>query len=88
MLASAPLGRTSAFQRVRGRPLPDWARQIDCTTWNQIFLKYVISHPAVAVAVPSVNKAEQVVEYTNASRGRLPDEIVRNTIELTYGASS
>jgi len=88
VLATAPLGRTSALQRVRGRPLPDWARTIDCTTWNQIFLKYVVSHPAVVAAVPAANRAEQVVEYNNAARGRLPDERVRETIELNYGKST
>lgn len=86
VLLSQPLGRTSALARVRGRPLPDWAREMDATTWTQIFLKYVVSHPAATVAVPATARVEQLIEYNGAARGRLPDEVMRRTIEQYYDA--
>jgi hypothetical protein len=40
-------GAPACSGRVSGRPLPDWAAEIDATSWAQVFLKYVVSHPAV-----------------------------------------
>jgi aryl-alcohol dehydrogenase-like predicted oxidoreductase len=41
VLVYAPFGRTRLWRRVRGREVPDWAREFDATTWAQFFLKYV-----------------------------------------------
>jgi aryl-alcohol dehydrogenase-like predicted oxidoreductase len=61
------------FQTVEGRPLPDWAADIDCTSWGQIFLKYVLSHPAVTCAIPATGKLKHLQDNLAAARGRLPD---------------
>ena len=34
------------------RPLPDWAAEIDRTSWAQFLLKFVVSHPAITCAIP------------------------------------
>ena len=57
VLACFPFGgnvgpdRTSVGSRIFGRagttPLPDWAADFDATTWGQVFLKFVVSHPAI-----------------------------------------
>ena len=48
------------FGRVKGRALPDWAAEIDAESWAQVFLKYVVSHPAVTVAIPGTPRCESV----------------------------
>ncbi len=52
------------FSRVAGRPLPDWAAEIGAKTWGQIFLKYVVSHPAVTVAIPGMTQASRISRTT------------------------
>ncbi|MEQ8195576.1 MAG: aldo/keto reductase, partial [Rhodospirillales bacterium] len=39
--------RASQFKKAGGKPLPAWAKDFDCTSWGQFFLKFVLSHPAV-----------------------------------------
>lgn len=86
ILTALPFGRTSVFRKVEGKPLPDWAREINCTTWAQICLKYVVSHPAVTVAIPGTTKVEHLADNLGAARGRLPDAAMRQRIERDYDA--
>ncbi len=77
VLAYLPFGRTSLFRRVGDRPLPDWAKEFDATTWAQFFLKYVISHPAVTVVTPSTSQARNMLDNLGGGAGRLPDQAMR-----------
>jgi aryl-alcohol dehydrogenase-like predicted oxidoreductase len=86
VVTALPFGRTSAFQKVQNRPVPDWAREIDCTTWAQIFLKYLVSHPAVTVAIPGTTSVDHLTDNLGAARGRLPDAALRQRIEREYDA--
>src|ERR1051325_1240813 len=47
VLINLPFGRPRGFKRVRDPAIPDWAKEIAATTWAQVFLKYIVSHPAV-----------------------------------------
>ncbi|MCR5877944.1 aldo/keto reductase [Phenylobacterium sp. J367] len=76
-----PFGRGRLFQATQGRPLPDWAKEIDCTTWAQVFLKYVVSHPAVTTAIPGMAQARYVDDNLGAARGRMPDAAMRTRME-------
>lgn len=86
ILTALPFGRTSVFQKVKDKPLPDWAKEIDCATWAQIFLKYLVSHPAVTVAIPGTTKVEHLVDNLGASRGRMPDTAMRQRMERDFDA--
>jgi aryl-alcohol dehydrogenase-like predicted oxidoreductase len=86
VLTALPFGRTSVFQKVQNKPLPAWARDIDCTTWAQVFLKYNVSHPAVTVAIPGTTSLDHLAENIAASRGRMPDAAMRQRIEREFDA--
>ena len=86
VLVNLPFGRTSVFRKVEGKPLPAWAAEIDCTTWAQVFLKYIVSHPAITCAIPGTAKVEYLVDNLGAARGRLPDAAMRKRIEAFYDA--
>ena len=74
-------GRSSLFDIVGDRPLPDWAAEFDCATWGQFFLKYSISHPAVTCAIPGTRQVEHVNDNFGAAFGRLPDAALRRRQE-------
>ena len=76
-LINRPFARGSLFRKVRGKPLPDWASEFDCTSWAQFFLKFVVSHPAATCAIPATSKARHMKDDMDAGFGRLPDLALR-----------
>lgn len=81
VMINLPFGRGRLFNAVQGKKLPEWAAEIDCATWAQFFLKYIVSHPAVTCAVPGMAKAEYVNDNLGAARGRLADASMRRRME-------
>lgn len=61
------------FAQVKGRALPPWAAEFDCTSWAQFFLKYVISHPAVTCVIPATSNVKHQLDNLRGGTGRLPD---------------
>lgn len=79
-------GAASMFSRVSGRPLPDWAAEFDASSWAQVFLKYIVSHPAVTAAIPGTTQRRNLEDNQGAGRGRLPDAATRRRIEQYWDA--
>ena len=80
VITNRPFQEGALIRRVEGRPLPDWAREIDARTWAQVILKFVISHPAVTCAIPATSVIAHARENVDAARGRLPNEELRKRI--------
>ena len=59
------------------RVLPTWAADIGCASWSEFLLKFVISHPAVTLAVPGTTKMAHMESNIKAARGVLPDAATR-----------
>ena len=77
VLVYTPFGRTRLWQRVKGREVPDWAREFDASSWAQFFLKYVAAHPAVTAITPATSRPANMADNMGAARGRLPDAAMR-----------
>jgi len=80
VLVLSPFESGALFRRVKGVALPAYAADIDCTSWAQIFLKFLLGHPAVTCPLPASDKASHVEDNLGALRGRLPDEKLRDRI--------
>jgi len=76
-LINRPYQRGSLFRKVRGKPLPTWATDIDCASWGQFFLKFIASHPGVTCIIPATSKLKHMVDNMAAGYGRLPEESTR-----------
>lgn len=72
------------FARVNGRELPSWAADIDCSSWAQVFLKYVISHPAVTCVIPASSDPRHMADNLLAGIGRMPDTAQRARIAAYF----
>ena len=68
-----PLERGDLFRRVRRHALPDWAREFDCTSWAELFLKYVLAELAVTCAIPATGNPDHMKDNLAAGFGTLPD---------------
>jgi diketogulonate reductase-like aldo/keto reductase len=82
VLANRPLGgdTRSLMTRLRDRPLPAWAGEIDCASWAQLILKFVVSHPAVTCAIPATSRPDHLLDNLQAGTGRMPDPDMRERI--------
>lgn len=88
VLGNVPLGgrRGSILPKVANRLLPDWAAEIDATSWAQVLLKYNVSHPAITAVIPGTTKLAHLRDNQRAGRGRLPDAALRKKIEAYWDA--
>jgi diketogulonate reductase-like aldo/keto reductase len=88
VLVERPFEAGSLLRDVRKRPLPAWAAEIDCTSWAQVLLKFILGHPAVTCPIPATANPEHMADDVRAGFGRLPDESFRRRIvaELTGGS--
>ena len=61
--------------------------KLDCTSWAQVLLKFILGHPAVTCPIPATANPEHMADDIRAGYGRLPDESFRRRIvaELTGG---
>jgi aryl-alcohol dehydrogenase-like predicted oxidoreductase len=92
VLINSPLGgrrgAASVFSRVANRPLPDWAAEIDAQSWAQVFLKYVVSHPAVTCALSGTTQLKHLDDNLRGARGRLPDAAMRVRMEKYWDSNT
>ena len=86
VIANYPLASGSALRAVSGQPLPGWAAEIDCTSWSQLLLKFVVSHPAITCAIPGTGNPAHMADNVRAGFGRMPDETMRNRIAACCAA--
>jgi aryl-alcohol dehydrogenase-like predicted oxidoreductase len=84
ILANLPLGRATLLKKMAERPLPDWTKEINVSTWAQFLLKYVVSHPAVTCAIPGITQLEHMDDNMQAARGVLPDAAMRKRMEEVW----
>ena len=73
VLVNRPFGGGGLMRKLSGRPLPAWARDIGCTSWAQILLKFVLAHPAVTCAIPGTSKPEHMRDNIQAGTREYPD---------------
>ncbi len=86
VLINRPYQRGDLFRKVKGRQLPDWAAEIDCASWGQFFLKFIVAHPAVTCVIPATAKVHHLQDNMGAGFGRLPDAATRKRM-LDYFAA-
>lgn len=80
VLVMRPFGEGALFHGVRREPLPDWATDAGCASWSELFLKFVLSHPAVTCAIPATSNPEHLAENVAAGSGPDLDETARRKL--------
>jgi len=73
------------FSRVEGKALPEWAGEFGATSWAQVFLKFVLAHPAVTCVITATGKLRNLVDNLGAGIGALPNEKQRKQIIAAIG---
>jgi diketogulonate reductase-like aldo/keto reductase len=80
VIVNRPFRQGDLTQALQAQPLPAWAAELGCTSWAQIILKFIVSHPAVTCAIPATTRVDHVRENMAAAREPLPDAAMRARI--------
>lgn len=86
VIANRPFGKAALFAKVRGKALPPWAAEIDCASWAQYFLKFIVSQPQIVCAIPATARLDHLLDNMAAGRGRLPDAAMRRRMSAHLAA--
>ena len=77
VIINRPFQRGDLIDELKDKPLPGWAKTIDCKSWPQFLLKFVVSHPAVTCAIPATTQVVHCQENMAAALSPLPDMAMR-----------
>jgi len=80
-----PFGGGGLLARVGKTPLPAWAAEIDCTSWAQLLLKFVLAQAAVTVVIPGTGRPQYMADNVRAGSGPLPDKAMCARIVAAVG---
>lgn len=83
VIVNRPFDDGLFFRKVKNKPLPDYAKEFDCTSWAQFALKYVLAEPLVNVVIPATGNPEHLRENMAAGCGKLPDRDLRQRMRKT-----
>jgi diketogulonate reductase-like aldo/keto reductase len=78
VLVMRPFEEGALFRAVKGRALPGWAAELGATSWSQVFLKFILAHPAVTAVIPATANPDHVSENLRAGFGPMPDAALRS----------
>lgn len=87
VIINRPFRRGALISEMKGRALPGFAADIGVDTWPQFFLKWVISNPAVTVAIPATSKLDHMKENMAVMAGPMPDAKMRQRMVEAFEAS-
>ena len=77
VIVNRPFAEGALFAQVRGKALPEWAREAGIASWAQYFLKWIVGHAAVTCAIPGTGRVDHMRDNLAAGRGALPDAALR-----------
>jgi diketogulonate reductase-like aldo/keto reductase len=84
VLINRPFEEGALFTRVRGRKLPGYATELGCTSWAQVFLKFIVSHPAVTAVIPATSRVSHMQDNLQAAFGPIPDKALRERMAKDF----
>lgn len=80
VIVNRPFIAGKLLRQLQKQRLPEFAAELRCTTWAQLLLKFVISHPAVTCVIPATSDVIHLRENMQAATLPLPDEALRARI--------
>ncbi len=85
-MINRPFQRGALFSKTRGQALPAVAADIDCSSWAQFFLKFILAHPAVTCIIPATSRVSHMEDNMGAGFGRVPDADQRDEMLRAFQA--
>ena len=76
-MINRPYQQGALFGKSHGHTLPALAAELDCSSWAQFYLKFILGHPAVTCIIPATDIPSHMADNMLANFGRVPDATQR-----------
>jgi diketogulonate reductase-like aldo/keto reductase len=86
VLVNRPFRQGDLLEQLARHKLPAWAGEMGCSSWAQVALKFVVSHPAVTCAIPATSQVAHLRQNMGAALGPLPDAALRERMSRDVAA--
>jgi diketogulonate reductase-like aldo/keto reductase len=73
VLVNRPFDEGALFRQVKGKALPAWAQEFDCSSWGSFFLKFILANPSVTCVIPGTSNPKHLADNLTAGIGKLPN---------------
>jgi diketogulonate reductase-like aldo/keto reductase len=87
VIVNRPFEEAALLRGVRGRAVPLWAAEYDAISWAELFLKYIVGHPAVTCVIPATRSDEHMRDNLRAGASRLLSESERASLAARLSAA-
>jgi diketogulonate reductase-like aldo/keto reductase len=77
VVINRPFMNGAYFDRLEGKPLPEWAREFGCETWAQFSLKYILANPSLTCVLTETSNPKHMEENVLTAAGQFPNEAQR-----------
>ncbi|MBV1809463.1 aldo/keto reductase [Pseudomonas viridiflava] len=69
VICNRPFGGGGLLSRLKDKPLPGWAAQVEVNSWPQLALKFLLANPAVTCVIPGTGNPRYMAENVGAGFG-------------------
>ncbi|MFK8007259.1 MAG: aldo/keto reductase [Saprospiraceae bacterium] len=80
VLINRPYEGGSLFKKMKGKEIPTWAKEFEAESWGQIFLKFILAHPAVNCVIPGTSKVKHMKDNVQAGFGKYPNQTMQKRL--------
>ena len=84
VIINTPFDGGALFRRVKDKPIPPWAGDLDINSWGQYFLKFILGHPAVTCVIPGTSNPKHLIDNMGAGYGIIPDASTRQKMKTYF----
>jgi|SRR6185369_8406228 diketogulonate reductase-like aldo/keto reductase len=73
VLINRPFMNGTYFDKLKERPLPDWAAEFDCKTWAEFSLKYILANRTVTCVLTETSNPQHMADNVQTATGPVPN---------------
>jgi diketogulonate reductase-like aldo/keto reductase len=84
VIVNRPFDGGDVLRKLAREPLPGLARELECSTWAALVLKWELAFPAVTCVIPATTRADHVAQNLAAMLGPLPDTRQRAALSAVF----
>jgi len=80
VICNRPFGGGGLLSRLKDKPLPGWAAQVQVNSWAQLALKFLLAHPAVTCVIPGTGNPRYMLDNAGAGFGPMLTDAQREQL--------